>query len=115
MAKHINILGSLFLTLNILMLMLGFVTNYILGTMPGLGEISHDSIAIRITSIIGKNWGLFSFILSLPGLICGYGLLIKKSLSKCDQPSVIEFPIKTTLFGSDIFFNSSFSFSNFFK
>ena len=79
MAKHINILGSLFLTFSILMIIAGFVVNYFI---PIAGEISGDSTAMRITSIIGESIGIFLFILALPGLICGYGLLTKKSWSR---------------------------------
>ena len=79
MAKHINILGSLFLTFSILMIIAGFVVNYF---VPIAGEISGDSTAMRITSIIGESIGIFLFILALPGLICGYGLLTKKSWSR---------------------------------
>jgi hypothetical protein len=79
MAKHINILGSLFLSCSILMIIAGFVVNYF---VPIAGEISGDSTAMRITSIIGESIGIFLFILALPGLICGYGLLTKKSWSR---------------------------------
>ena len=79
MTKHINILGALFLTFSILMIIGGVVINQFL---PMAGEISGDSTAIRITSIIGKTISLVLFILSLPGLICSYGLLTKKSWSR---------------------------------
>ena len=79
MAKHINILGSLFLTFSILMIIVGLAVNYF---VPIAGEISGDSTAMRITSIIGESIGIFLFITALPGLICGYGLLTKKSWSR---------------------------------
>ncbi len=79
MAKHINILGALFLTCSLLMIIIGFAVNYF---VPIAGEISGDSTAIRITSIIGESIGIFLFITALPGLICGYGLLTKKSWSR---------------------------------
>ena len=79
MAKHINILGSLFLTFSILMIIVGLAVNYF---VPIAGEISGDSTAMRITSIIGESIGIFLFILALPGLICGYGLITKKSWSR---------------------------------
>ena len=79
MAKHINILGALFLTSSILLLIAGFAVNHF---VPMAGEISGDSTAMRITSIIGESIGIFLFILALPGLICGYGLITKKSWSR---------------------------------
>ena len=76
MAKHINILGSLFLACSLLMISFGFAVNYF---VPIAGEISGNSDAMRITSIIGESIGIFLFIIAIPGLICGYGLLTKKS------------------------------------
>ena len=79
MDKHISILGSLFLTFSILMIIGGFVINNVI---PMAGEISGDSTAIRITSIIGESISLILFILALPGLICSYGLITKQSWSR---------------------------------
>ena len=79
MAKHINILGALFLTFSILMIIGGVVINQFL---PMAGEISGDSTAIRITSIIGQSIGTVLFIFAAPGFICGYGLITKKAWSR---------------------------------
>jgi len=79
MGKHINILGALFLTFSILMIIGGFVINQFL---PMVGEISGDSTAIRITSIIGQSIGTALFIFAVPGFICGYGLITKKAWSR---------------------------------
>jgi len=46
------------------------------------GEISGDSTAIRITSIIGQSIGTVLFIFAAPGFICGYGLITKKAWSR---------------------------------
>ena len=79
MEKHINILGTLFLALSALMIIAGFAVNYFI---PMAGEISGDSTAMRITSIIGQSIGTFLFFLASPGFICGYGLLTKKPWSR---------------------------------
>ena len=79
MAKHINILGALFLTFSILMIIGGVVINQFL---PMAGEISGDSSVIRITSIIGQSIGTVLFIFAVPGFICGYGLITKKAWSR---------------------------------
>ena len=50
--------------------------------LPMAGEMSGDSIAIRITSIIGESISLILFILALPGFICSYGLITKQSWSR---------------------------------
>ena len=79
MAKHINILGILFLTFSTLMIIAGFAVNHF---VPMAGEISGDSTAIRITSIIGQSIGTALFIFAAPGFIGGYGLITKKSWSR---------------------------------
>ena len=52
MEKHVNILGSLFLTFSILMIIGGFIVNHFI---PMAGEISGDLTAMRVTSIIGSS------------------------------------------------------------
>ena len=79
MVKHINILGALFLTFSLLMIIIGFVANHF---VPMAGEISGDSTAMRITSIIGQSIGTALFIFATPGFICGYGLITNKSWSR---------------------------------
>ncbi|SVE35666.1 uncharacterized protein METZ01_LOCUS488520 [marine metagenome] len=79
MGKHINILGTLFLTFSTLMIIAGFAVNHF---VPMAGEISGDSTAMRITSIIGQSIGTALFIFATPGFICSYGLITKKSWSR---------------------------------
>ena len=79
MGKHINIIGSLYITCSIFILIAAFAVNYF---VPMAGEISGNSEAMRITSIVGESIGIFLFIIALPGFICGYGLLTKKSWSR---------------------------------
>ncbi|MDP7028058.1 MAG: hypothetical protein QF380_06605 [Candidatus Marinimicrobia bacterium] len=79
MEKHINILGALFLTFSLIMIIGGFAINHF---VPMAGEISGDSTAIRITSIIGQSIGTVLFIFAAPGFICGYGLITKKAWSR---------------------------------
>ena len=79
MAMHINILGSLFIICSLLLIIVGFAVNFF---VPMAGEISGNADAMRITSIIGNSVGLLLFIFALPGFICGFGLLKKKSWSR---------------------------------
>ena len=79
MNMHLNILGSLFLTCSLFLVIAGFAVNYF---VPMAGELSGDSNAMRITSIIGNSIGVFLFLFALPGFICSYGLLTKKSWSR---------------------------------
>ena len=99
MAKHISILGALFLTFSILMIIAGFAVNHF---VPMAGEISGDSTAIRITSIIGQSIGTALFIFATPGFICGYGLITKKSWSRVfgiilSCLSLLSIPIGTAI------------------
>ena len=93
MKKHINILGSLFLVISIVMIIVGFVTHYMLGTMKPPGGIPWD---------MGDLFGLIILLISLPQLICGYGLLTKKSWSRIfgiilSCLSLLSIPIGTVI------------------
>ena len=99
MGKHINILGTLFLTFSTLMIIAGFAVNHF---VPMAGEISGDSTAMRITSIIGQSIGTALFIFAAPGFICGYGLITKKSWSRVfgiilSCLSLLSIPIGTAI------------------
>ena len=58
MVKHINILGALFFIFSILMIIVWFAVNYFL---PMVGELSGDSTAMGISSIIGYSIGTVLF------------------------------------------------------
>ena len=93
MKKHINILGSLFLIFSSLMIIAGFVTHYMLGTMKPPGGMPWD---------MGDLFGLIILLISVPQLICGYGLLTKKSWSRIfgiilSCLSLLRFPIGTVI------------------
>ena len=99
MGKHLNILGSIYITCSVLILFGAFAVNYF---VPMAGEISGNSDAIRITLIIGESLGIFLFIIALPGFICGYGLLTKKSWSRIfgiilSCVSLISIPVGTAI------------------
>jgi len=79
MGIHINILGSLFIICSFLLIIIGFAVNFF---VPMAGELIGDLEAMRITSIIGNSIGFLLFIFALPGFICGFGLLTKKSWSR---------------------------------
>ena len=78
-SKHITILGALYLTFSIIMIIAGLLINHF---VPMAGEISGDFDAMRITSIVGQSIGIVLFIFSIPGIICGYGLITKKKWSR---------------------------------
>jgi hypothetical protein len=47
--------------------------------LVGIGTASGDSTALAILSVIGTITGLLMAVLAVPGLVAGYGLLIRKS------------------------------------
>ena len=99
MEKHIYILGVLYLTLSIFMVIAGLALNYFI---PMIGEVSGDPIAIRITSIVGNSLGVLLFIFAVPGVICGYGLITKKSWSRIFGIILSCFSLLSIPFGTAI-------------
>ena len=99
MAKHINILGSLFLTCSILMIFAGFAVNYF---VPIAGEISGNEDVMRITLIIGDSIGGILIFLSITSIIAGIGLYKRQAWARilalvlCFL-SLISIPIGTAL------------------
>lgn len=75
MNQHITILGVLYIAFNIFFLGIAILVFFIL---TGAGVLSGDTDAMFITSTIGTIVGFFLTILSLPGIIAGYGLLKRK-------------------------------------
>ncbi len=75
MEKHVTLVAALnigFGCLGIIFAVIVFVA------VVGGGLISQDSDAIRITWIVGTSVGGFIFLISLPDLIGGIGLLKRK-------------------------------------
>ena len=70
--KHVKLLGWLHIALGIIDLLIGMAA---FGLISGIGALSGDIGAFGIMSIIGGFAGAFMFIMALPNLICGFGLL----------------------------------------
>jgi hypothetical protein len=75
MNQHITILGILYIAFNLFFLGIAILVFFVL---TGAGVLSGDTEAMFITSTIGIVVGIFLAILSLPGIIAGYGLLKRK-------------------------------------
>lgn len=75
MEKHVTIVGALNIGFGILTLLIGGLLFVLL---TGAGLISQDQIALFITTTIGVALGAFLFIVGLPGIIGGIGLLYHK-------------------------------------
>ncbi len=79
MEKHVTVVGALRIGFGALGLLIGL---FILVAVVGGGLISGDPEAIRITSIVGPMVALFIFLLSVPGIIGGIGLLRWRSWAR---------------------------------
>ena len=72
MHQHVKILGWLTIVYSGLLLLLGA---FLFVLISGAGALSGDRQAMWITGAIGAALAIFFFILSLPGIITGVGLL----------------------------------------
>jgi hypothetical protein len=72
MKQHITIVGALHIGLSVLGLLLAF---FLFAVIAGGGALSGDSEAITITLIVGSVIGGLLAVLSVPGIVAGWGLL----------------------------------------
>jgi hypothetical protein len=99
MEKHIKLLGTLYIIFGALF-MVGAVIIYLIVTTAGV--ISGDETAIFVTGIVGIVIGAFLFLVSIPGIIGGIGLLKHQQWAKVliliiGIINLINFPIGTFL------------------
>lgn len=77
--KHVTILGWLYIGLSIFTLFMGVM---IFMVLLGAGLLSTDSEAMSVLAIVGVFvLGLMS-VISVPGIIAGWGLLKRKSWAR---------------------------------
>src|SRR5712691_9656338 len=72
MRDHVRILGWCFVVYSSITLLLGVCLFFIIG---GAGMLSGDRQAMLVTGAVGTGLSIFFIIVSLPGLITGFGLL----------------------------------------
>lgn len=72
MRQHVQILGWLFIVYSAVLLLIAAFVFLIVG---GAGVLSGDRLAMLITGAVGTAIAVVFLILSLPGLITGFGLL----------------------------------------
>jgi hypothetical protein len=75
MDKHITLLGALFIAYHVIGLLVGFV---IMTALSTIGCLSGDPLAITVLSTIGVGIGMFLIVLSIPGLVAGIWLLMRR-------------------------------------
>lgn len=79
MEKHITLLGALHLGIAAVLLSVGLVVFVVI---VGGGFASRDPDAMAVTFLVGATIGTFLFLLALPGLLAGWGLLQRRSWSR---------------------------------
>lgn len=99
MEKHINIVAALQIAFSILTLVLGVVGFIVLRL---IGDISMDSDAKTVLSVIGTIALIFFVVLSIPGLFAGFGLLKRKEWARIltlilSVLDLFNFPIGTAV------------------
>jgi hypothetical protein len=99
MEKHINIVAALRIACSILGLVLGVVGFIVLRL---IGDISGDHDAMFVLNLIANIALIFFIILSIPGLIAGFGLLKRKEWARIltlilSVLDLLNFPIGTAV------------------
>lgn len=79
MDTHVKVLGWLYIVLGALGLLGALILGFIL---LGSGLISGDQTAISVLFIVAIVTGGFIFLISVPGIIAGLGLLAYKSWAR---------------------------------
>ncbi len=77
--KHITILGWLYIALNVFTLFIGVMVFFIL---IGAGLLSADGEAMSVLAIVGTFVLGILVVVSIPGIITGWGLLKRKSWAR---------------------------------
>jgi hypothetical protein len=75
MQKHVTLLGALFIAYHVLGLIVGIVIMTVLST---IGCLTHDPQVVAILTAVGVGIGTFLIVLSVPGLVAGIALLMRK-------------------------------------
>jgi hypothetical protein len=79
MEKHVKILGALYIALSVPNILAALIVSTI---FVGSGILSGDPEAMSILNTIGSLISYFLVIISVPGLIAGFGLLSRKNWAR---------------------------------
>lgn len=99
MDKHLTLLGALHLGIAAVLLCVALVVFVV---VVGGGVLSREADAIAITMLIGTTVGTFLFLLALPGLLAGWGLLKRRRWSRIlalvvGAVNLVNIPLGTAL------------------
>jgi hypothetical protein len=79
MDTHISIVSVLHIGFGIMGVLIAII---VFAALVGGVRLSDDPEVTRITSIVGPAVGIFLIVVSVPGIICGVGLLKRKSWAR---------------------------------
>jgi hypothetical protein len=86
METHVKVLGVLYIAFSALSLLVALFLMLAIGSAAGIvgltAESSDAAVAIPILGLAGTALGFMLLVLSLPGLITGWGLLNYKSWAR---------------------------------
>ncbi len=97
--QHVPVLGMLHLVNGVLSVLVGI---FVFAFLGGFGAVVDDPEALRIFGFLGILVGTFLLILSIPGIVAGYGLLKQRSWARSLAVAVgilqlVNFPIGTVI------------------
>jgi hypothetical protein len=104
MENHVKAVGALCIGLSVLAILIG---GFIFLLLAGVGYLTHDEDVTPILSLIGFCVGAFLFLISIPGIIGGIGLLKRREWARIlvliiSALHLINFPIGTIIGGYSI-------------
>ncbi len=99
MEKHVKMVAALQIGFSIICIMMGVIGFVVLRL---IGDISDDKDAELVLGIIGTVAIIFFFVVSLPGIIAGIGLLRKKEWARIltlilSVINLLNFPVGTAI------------------
>jgi len=97
MEKHITAVAALHIGMGILLLLIG---SFLFILFAAIGFVSHDEDALLVLGTIGTILGMFFFLLSVPGIIGGIGLLKRREWARILILIVSAFQLFNIPFGT---------------
>jgi len=79
MEKHVTIVATLHIGLSFVGILLGA---FLFVLLAGIGVLTEDEEALTVLAIVGGAISSFLFVLSVPGLLGGIGLLKRKEWAR---------------------------------
>jgi len=100
MEKHVNLLGILWIALGVLNFFGGFMAFFILFGVSFIPDMGYEAPVILRT--VGAGVAIFLFILAIPKILAGIGLMKKKEWGRILTLivaflSILSFPLGTAL------------------